>query len=105
MAIGGIPGEEKGYGWFPKCMHVVMVATRLLLLLLLSSSSGSPFMCAVRTSVLFLVATLSYGIVAFALRCSLTSQLPARVCGSFDELSLMFVCFLISAEYSIEYIY
>lgn len=52
-----------------------------------------------------LVATLSYGIVAFALRCSLTSQLPARVCGSFDELSLMFVCFLISAEYSIEYIY
>jgi hypothetical protein len=100
MAIGAIRGEKKK-GWFPNSkLHVVMVAARVSAV----GFFGIPIfycMCAVRTYMWFVAALLWRFFFAFSV--ILPSQLP--VCGhggSFDELTVMFVRFLISVPHCIQ---
>ena len=86
---------------FQKCL-LSWLRARLLLLLLLLASLGSPFICEVRRMLAslkspFMFRRRTYCICAyvsaiplwpFAFRCS--SFAAARVCGSFDELTVCF---------------
>jgi hypothetical protein len=91
---------KKKYGWFPNSkLHVVMVAARVSAV----GFFGIPIfycMCAVRTYVVCCGPVVAF---FFAFSVILPSQLP--VCGhggSFDELTVMFVRFLISVPHCIQ---